>query len=379
MSHARSVPAVLLFLSLAGSAAAVTPTVNGTLDATYGEARAVQKVQTGFGDASPPADNTGSELDAAYGVIRGGRLFLMLTGNLERNFNLIDIYIDSRPGGENILTGTPQYDGGYNAPAGPYRSSKLSGMRFDTGFFADYHLYCRWGVQAAVETPFEVTFVHRAGGGLAQVPASRAGTVVTVSNSAIGSVNAGNVAPNASGSALTQNLLMAIYNFNTGGVVAGNNAANAAAAAAVTSGVEFSIPLADLGAASAFKNIRVVAMLNGQNRDYLSNQILPGVPAPQVNLGGDGNGTFTGSLSGINFTTFAGTQYFTVYTCVADINEDGVVDDDDFVFFAYSYNVLVCTDPAMLAGCPADFNEDGAVDDADFVIFAGAYNDLVCP
>jgi hypothetical protein len=33
----------------------------------------------------------------------------------------------------------------------------------------------------------------------------------------------------------------------------------------------------------------------------------------------------------------------------------------------------------MLAGCPADFNEDGAVDDADFVIFAGAYNDLVCP
>jgi hypothetical protein len=162
-------------------------------------------------------------------------------------------------------------------------------------------------------------------------------------------------------------------------VVAGNNAANAAAAAAVTSGVEFSIPLADLGAASAFKNIRVVAMLNGQNRDYLSNQILPGVPAPQVNLGGDGNGTFTGSLSGINSTTFAGTQYFTVYTCVADINEDGVVDDDDFVFFAYSYNVLVCTDPAMLAGCPADFNEDGAVDDADFVIFAGAYNDLVCP
>lgn len=379
-STCSRISALFAAASMCASAAiAVTPTVNGVVDATYGGPRAVQTVQTGFGDAQPPGNNAGSELDAAYGVIRSGRLFLMFTGNLERNFNVLEVFIDSRTGGENILTNVPQYDGGYNAPAGPYRSPAMAGMRFDAGFFADYHLFARWGNQSGTDTPFEVTFVNRSGGTLANVPASRAGTVVSVQNSAIGSVNAGSVAPNASGTALTANLLMAIYNFNTGGVTSGSGAANAGAASAVTSGIEFSIPIADLGGALAFKNIRVVAMINNSGHNYLSNQVLPGVPAPQVNIGGDGAGTFTGSLSGVNFTTFAGTQYFTVYSCPADINEDGVVDDTDFVFFAYSYNVLLCGDPAMLAGCPADFNDDGFVDDADFVLFADAYNELVCP
>lgn len=364
---------------VAGGAAAVTPTVNGILDSTYGAPRAVQTVQTGFGNAVPPGILTGSELDAAYGVIRSGRLYLMFTGNLERNFNTIEVFIDSRSGGENVLSNVPQYDGGYNAPAGPYRSPAMAGMRFDAGFFADYHLFGRWGSPGGVDTPFEVTFVRRAGGGSAQVPGSRAGTVVTVQTSAIGSVNAGNVAPNASGTALTQNLLMAIYNLNAGGVTAGTGAANGAAAAAAIWGMEFSISLADLGGAQAFDNIRVVAMINNGDHNYLSNQVLPGVPAPQFNLGGDGAGGFTGTLSGINFTTFAGTQWFTVYSCPADITEDGVVDDDDFIWFAYSYNVLICADPAMVPGCPADLNGDGFVDDADFVIFASAYNELVCP
>ncbi len=366
-------------MALALAAGAVTPTVNGLLDATYGDARAVQKVQTGFGDAAPPGDLTGSELDAAYGVIRSGRLYLMFTGNLERNFNILDVYIDSRSGGENILSLTPQYDGGYNAPAGPYRSPALGGMRFDAGFFADYHLFARWGVEAAVNTPLEVTFVNRGGGGAAQIPGSRAGTIVSVSTSAVGSIPPGNVAPNASGTALTQTLFMAINNINAAGVVAGNGAANAAAAEAVSSGFEVSISLADLGGASAFDNIRVVAMLNGSGHNFLSNQVLPGVPSPQVNIGGDGAGTFTGSLSGVNFTTFAGLQYFTVYTCHADLNEDGVVDDADFVIFAKAYNILLCSDPTMPSGCPADLNSDGFVDDADFVIFAAGYNELVCP
>jgi len=366
-------------LSLASAANAVTPTVNGLRDATYGDARAVQTVQTGFGDAAPPADPTGSELDAAYGVIRSGRLYLMFTGNLQRNFNVVEIFIDSRSGGENILTNTPMYDGGYNAPAGPYRSPVLGGLRFDAGFFADYHLFARWGNIAGVDTPFEVTFVRRAGGGLMQVPASRAGTVVTVATSAVGFIPAGDIAPNASGTALTQNLLMAINNTNGLGVIAGTAPANGAAAAAVTSGLEFSISLADLGGAAAFDNIRVVAMLNNADHNFLSNQILPGVPAPQVNLGGDGAGTFTGSLSQVNFVAIGGTQYFTVYTCHADFNEDGQVDDDDFLIFAKAYNILLCSDPAMPSGCPSDINEDGMVDDTDFSLFAAAYDDLVCP
>lgn len=65
--------------------------------------------------------------------------------------------------------------------------------------------------------------------------------------------------------------------------------------------------------------------------------------------------------------------------CPGDLNDDGFVDDSDFVVFVAAYNILDCSDPAMPEGCPADLNADGFVDDADFVIFVGAYNELVCP
>ncbi|MGH7242404.1 MAG: dockerin type I domain-containing protein [Phycisphaerales bacterium] len=64
-------------------------------------------------------------------------------------------------------------------------------------------------------------------------------------------------------------------------------------------------------------------------------------------------------------------------SCAADLNNDALVDDSDFVIFASAYNDLLC--PALPGLCPADLNDDGQVDDSDFVIFAGAYNELLCP
>ncbi|MGH7242215.1 MAG: hypothetical protein ACREJD_02220 [Phycisphaerales bacterium] len=64
--------------------------------------------------------------------------------------------------------------------------------------------------------------------------------------------------------------------------------------------------------------------------------------------------------------------------CPGDFNNDGVVDDADFVIFVSSYNILDCADPAMADGCPGDMNSDGFVDDADFVEFVVAYNNLTC-
>mgnify|MGYP001344828828 FL=1 len=60
--------------------------------------------------------------------------------------------------------------------------------------------------------------------------------------------------------------------------------------------------------------------------------------------------------------------------CAGDLNNDGFVDDDDFVLFAAAYNELICG-----LVCPADLNDDDVVDDADFVSFASAYNELICP
>lgn len=65
--------------------------------------------------------------------------------------------------------------------------------------------------------------------------------------------------------------------------------------------------------------------------------------------------------------------------CVGDLNNDGFVDDLDFLVFAAAYNILDCTDPSMPSGCPSDLNTDGFVDDLDFQLFVPAYNTLVCP
>jgi hypothetical protein len=65
--------------------------------------------------------------------------------------------------------------------------------------------------------------------------------------------------------------------------------------------------------------------------------------------------------------------------CPADLNNDGIVEDEDFTLFLSGYNTLDCGDAGMAFGCPADFNFDGAVNDGDFEVFIGAYNELLCP
>lgn len=65
--------------------------------------------------------------------------------------------------------------------------------------------------------------------------------------------------------------------------------------------------------------------------------------------------------------------------CPGDLNDDGFVDDADFVLFAAAYDLLDCEDPSMPPGCPADLNGDGFVDDTDFVLFVAAYDQLLCP
>lgn len=65
--------------------------------------------------------------------------------------------------------------------------------------------------------------------------------------------------------------------------------------------------------------------------------------------------------------------------CAGDLNNDGIVEDSDFVMFASAYDRLDCGDPLMPMGCPADLTFDRFVDDTDFVLFVSSYDALVCP
>jgi len=128
-----------------------TPVIDGTLDAgLYTLAtNGLQTNQTGFGNASDGnVDFTnGSELNGLYATSDGTNLYLFITGNLESNFNKLDVFIDSIPGGQNVLpqTGNSTIDfgalqrmgelvggDGSNGPDGP-------GLTFDAGFEADFY------------------------------------------------------------------------------------------------------------------------------------------------------------------------------------------------------------------------------------------------
>jgi hypothetical protein len=313
----------VLILGLAALPAAASITVDGTVDANYGAPLAVQLVNTGFGDAQPPGSPNGSELDAGYAKIWNGRLYIMLAGNHEPNFNKLEVFIDSVTGGENVLSGTPQYDF-FNGST--WISQNMSGLGFDTGFEADYHLFSRWG---STTGSYEVDFVNRSGGAIAMVPGSSEGSPNAVGLVAIGAIPAGDVGPNASGTALTQALHFAINDNNAGGVsgdvanpVAGLPSPPGSPPALVPTGMEFSIALADLGSPTVGSVINIAAMINNGDHNYLSNQILGPLPPTTGNLGGNGSGGFTGNLAGVNFNQFAGAQFFRV-AVVNEIPEPG--------------------------------------------------------
>jgi hypothetical protein len=273
---------------MAAPASAVT--LDGSIAGDGYNLAATQTVDTQFGDANP---NGGSELDAAWAQVSGGTLYVTLTGNLESNFNKLNIFIDSVAGGENVIT--TNTGGGGNNPSNDNWAVKYAGFTFDAGFAADYLMIARNGFGPQ----FDFDFNSVGNTSVVEVSGNIFGGATQGSNASVGASSIG----------------VAFNNTNTAGVVGGTGAANAAAAQAVQTGLELAIPLAAIGSPAPGSVIKISAMINGSNHDFLSNQFLGGLPAGQGNLGGDGAGNFNGSVGQINLATggyAAGNQYFEI-------------------------------------------------------------------
>jgi len=276
MRSPRFVTGTLVAL-LAATPAWAVPTVDGVRDVEYGVAKAVQTVQTGFGDN----DN---ELDAAYASCTAGRLYLMVTGNLEANFNKLEIFIDSKAGGQSIFDSS-----------GNDNAQRMDGLAFDAGFTADYHLFVRRGTDLANDQ-FNLDFADLGAQTFSAYPDMLSGGGLAGTGSTGTGVNA-------------TAILVGFDNGNVAGIGGGApNSADQTAAQAVTTGLEIGIALADLGFDGS-QPLRVMVGLNNGTHDYWSNQFLGGLAAPQGNLGGDGLGGYTGE-GAIDFTTLAGDQFF---------------------------------------------------------------------
>ena len=176
-------------------------------------------------------------------------------------------------------------------------------MTFDMGFEADYHLFSRWG-GGGFAGPYEVDLINRQGGGSAMVPGSSgAGSYRPASGRPVARLWPAPWVRMHRATALTQSLDFAIDDYQRGGSHWRNGAADPVAAAAVTTGMEFSIALADLGNPGPGDVLGIAAIINNGNHDFLSNQVLGGLPAGTPNLGGPG---------GVDFNQYPDAQLFRV-------------------------------------------------------------------
>lgn len=271
--------------ALLSSAALAQPTIDGTRDGDYGAPIVVQNTPTGFGDSNLGQVDfaNGSELDAAYAYVdmTNQVLYLMLTGNLESNFNKLEIFFDTVAGGQNRLRGdNPNVD--FNGLNRMGDDGSGNGLTFDAGFEADYWIGVTGGGSPyALYANWAQLLTNGGGAG------DYLGTTGAASD---GTLTGGN---NPNGIRIT------INNSNTGGVT--SSAADPLAAAAVTTGVELAIPFAAIGI-SGNPVIKISAFINGSGHDFLSNQVLGGV-------GGLGN---LGEPRNVNFANIDGDQCFTV-------------------------------------------------------------------
>ncbi len=289
----------------------------------------------------------GSEIDGLYATVTDDTLYLFVSGNLDTEceatggqdgFNLEDkllVLIDGNDTeGVNTITALGGTPAGVGAPIGfDALPNGLEGMVLETGFNADLAFMAHAGFDSAADVAasnpniavdmsafsatrgiseygmFAVDFMANAfvptdgltfesgmdadffvgvttfenegpqfcfnfaelataggGAGAFQECGARDGTTIT------GPVVAGAFLPNGSDVADPTGI-------GTGmGATAGNPAD-------VTKGIEFQIPLSELGNPAAGDTIQIVALLNNGGHDFLSNQALPGYDAPRDNVG----------------------------------------------------------------------------------------------
>jgi len=241
----------------------------GTTPIVYGSPLSVQTINTGFGNSPGGGDAVGgSELDAGYGVITGGNLFLFLSGDFENNGNHLNVFIGSSDvPGQNTLNISPSTE------------ANMNGSVFSPGFSPNYMIDANDYAGVVYIDGFSLPF-----GGQA-------------SQSYLGNI------PGSGGIYAAQNMgpfTLALNNTHASTMgTAGAALSGATSGAATTTGLELQIPLSTIGNPAGA--VMVMADINGGGDGYLSNQFLPGLPVGSGNL----------ATPGFNFSSTPA-EYFTV-------------------------------------------------------------------
>jgi hypothetical protein len=336
--------------------------IDGTLvgdETDYGPAKSVQNTNTGYGNATngdPKEAINGSEIDQVFATVKDGRLNVLITGNLEKNYNKLSVFVDSSVGGVNQIVGSqlPPMVDPYCCSPGNGALQGLNGLRFDTGFAADHFFAFSNGPHSFgtvnnlwTLTSYYADLTNGSAGNKSEIGFQRNAHGIEPGlgvGEPIDQLNNGCTGPsdtacnppehefaepvdtvndpgNGRGHRDFLNdigMLMAINNSNTAGVNSGSGAATGNPASVLT-GLEFSVPLSVLGDLAS--EIKIAAFISNSGYGSLSNQFA-GVGVLRGNLG---------TTSTVNLANITGNQYVTVAVPSGDFDGDGDVDGRDFL------------------------------------------------
>ena len=348
-------------------------------------------------DIPSPDFAVGSEIDGVYAYVdqSGGRLYVLVTGNMESNYNKLNFFFDSVAGGQNPLRGD-NVDiafNGLNRMGENGNGDDTPGLTFDEEFVPDYWLDFNTG-GLPIEQYHDAALLRTDGpakninglpldygcyyGGAKadNNPLLFDGPLIDAQDGFTPDIYS-NFAPRTSYEALEQaiaddpfdpqpiNFVVAeqvigtIDNSNIRGVTD----STVDGAAEVTTGIEFSIALNELGVGEGETGeIKLGGFITGGGFDFVSNQVIGGLPGSD-NLG---------EVTVVDFSQIAGDQFVVIPLdggCPADCDGNGVLNILDFVCFQTEwqnqtpfgdcdgngeYNILdfVCYQGAFQAGCP---------------------------
>jgi hypothetical protein len=326
-----------------------TPAIAGTIDNSN-----ITGV-TGSPPFSIPSTDfsVGSEINGVYAYIDAANqdLYVLVTGNIESNYNKLHLFIDANAtDGQNVMR-SDNVSALFNQINRFGPGTEGPGMIWDVGFSPDYWMAINMGGFPVLQYADGATL--RAGGpilGFNDEPYDYRGfrgslddvNNVMLFDGPIIEPQDGtdtdletNFAPRLAGNSLLLDpfnpigtpdaITVATDNSNILGVTSDS----AAGAAAVTTGAELRISLAELGWDGS-SDIKIGGFISNGDSGFISNQIIGGLPDASSNLG---------EARLIDFTLIAGNQFVNlsgggVDPCApADYNNDGGVDILDFLDF----------------------------------------------
>lgn len=322
------------------AAAQAQVALDGVAEPIYGPAISVQNTQTQFGDSTLGTIDyaLGSEVDAMYARIDGPFLYLVLAGNLESNFNKLEIFIDGVSGGQNKLRGNnPDVD--FNGLNRMGDDGTGNGLLFDAAFSPDL-----WVSLTCGGSPFAV-YMNQA-----QLLTKGLGTGGYLGTGGAGAAGA---------TTFKSGFGFGINNSNIVGVGGGTDIGTGKG---VLSGVELQIPLSAIPGYTA-GDIKVCAFINGGGHDYCSNQFLPGL----------GGGPNLAEPRLVNLEAIPGDQFVTISSgaanpCPADFDHDGSVGSTDLATILNAWGS---------ADAAADLDGNGTVGSSDLAALLNAWG--TCP